>query len=404
MAKFRLRKFKGKVIAVTGSVGKSSTKEAIFTVLNSQFKVKKSDKSMNTDFGLPLSILDIESGYTSFTKWSWFLLKGLYNCLFRDHSDVLLLEFGVDKPRDMNFLLSMVKPDIAVVTSVAPAHFDRGQFKNVEDVFEEKKKIVDALGENGIAVLNIDNPFLEKLAKTRSKKNTITFGKNKDADFYASRIIQSSEGLNFLVHRKEEKYEVKADVLGEFQIYALLPALICAEIMKMDMAAAVMAISRYTLPPGRMSIIPAKEGAVIIDSSYNSSPEALKEALKVLKSAGEGRKVAVLGNMNELGDESRAFHEMIGEIIPEYADELITVGSDAKNFGKNMDEKHFHSFDSAMDAAGFFKDKIKKGDIILVKGSQNNVRLERFVKEFMLEPEKAKELLVRQEMAWEERL
>lgn len=410
MAKFRLRKFKGKIIAVTGSVGKTSTKEAIYSVLNAQYKVKKSEKSMNTDFGLTLTILDIESGFSSAIKWSWLLLKAFYSCMRRDYSEVLLLEFGVDKPRDMDFLLSVVKPDVAVITSVCPVHLGEGQFKDMQDIFDEKKKIVEALKEDGVAVLNIDNPFLEHLAKARGKRGTITFGTNRDAAAFASRIEQSVEGMQFIFHYKDKRYEVKAKMFGEYQVYVLIPALICADIMGMNMEEAIIALGRYSLPPGRMTVIPAKNGATILDSSYNSSPEALREALKVLKITGENRrKVAVLGNMNELGKESEMLHEFIGEIIPSCADELLTVGENAKAFakeaaGKGMEKEHIHTFRTAIEAAEFFQDKIKKDDIILVKGSQNNVYLERFVKVLMANPEEAKRLLVRQEKVWQEKV
>jgi UDP-N-acetylmuramoyl-tripeptide--D-alanyl-D-alanine ligase len=407
MAKFRLRKFKGKIITVTGSLGKTSTKEAVFCVLNSQYKVKKNLKSMNTDFGLLLTILDIDSGFSSVTKWSWFLLKGFFNSFFRDCSEFLLLEFGVDKPADMDFLLSVVKPDIAVFTNVSPVHLADGQFRDLQDIFDEKRKMVDALRDGGVAVLNVDNPFLARLAKERGKKNTMTFGENnEDAQYLISKIAQSVEGISFILNHKDKKYKVEAGVLGAHQTYVLTPALICAEIVGMDVEVAISALKRFSLPPGRMTIIPAKEEAMILDSSYNSSPDALLASLKVLKEvAGDHRKVAVLGSMNELGDKSRSLHEIIGESVPKYVDLLLTVGEEAKLIAKKaeecgMNKKNISVFKTADEAAEFFKDKIKKGDIVLVKGSQNRIHLERFVKELMANPDDADKLLVRQEKVW----
>ncbi|MBI4975423.1 UDP-N-acetylmuramoyl-tripeptide--D-alanyl-D-alanine ligase [Candidatus Peregrinibacteria bacterium] len=428
LAKRRVKRFKGKVIVVTGSVGKTSTKDAIFTILNTQYKVKKSKKSMNTDFGLLLTILDIESGFSSAIKWSWVLVKGLFNSLFRDLSDVWLFEFGVDKPKDMDFLISVVKPDIAVMTNIFPVHLDFGQFKNLQDIFEEKKKIVDALKRNGTAVLNIDNPFLADLAKSRGKREgefaatgrgswqklgnpsdrlTITFSKDDVANYYATNIKLSEAETVFILHHKDKRYEVPFPVLGEYQVYAAMAAIICGELMGISLENSILALQRFSLPAGRMSVIAGKNGSTILDSSYNSSPEALKEALKILKSLGEGkRKIAVLGNMNELGENSRALHHGAGGLVPSCADLLITVGVQAKVMAeaameKGMDEKSVHSFDSATAAADFFTSKIKEGDLILVKGSQNNVRLEKFVKAMMAHPEDAKSVLVRQEKVWE---
>ncbi|MDD3861610.1 MAG: Mur ligase family protein, partial [Candidatus Gracilibacteria bacterium] len=156
----RLRKFKGKVVAITGSIGKTSTKEAIYSVLNSRFKVKATKKSMNSEFGLLLTILDVESGYSSACKWSWLLLRAFYNSLLKDHSEILLLELGVDKPGDMDFLTSVVKPDISIMTNIFPVHMEAGQFDDLQAIFDEKRKIGDNMKEDGVAVLNIYNPFL----------------------------------------------------------------------------------------------------------------------------------------------------------------------------------------------------------------------------------------------------
>ncbi len=407
MAKSRLKKFKGKIIAITGSAGKTSTKEAIYTVLNSQFKVKKSEKNMNTEFGLILTILDIESGFSSAFKWSWLIFKAFYNSFFVEHSEILLLEFGVDKKGDMDELISVVKPDIAVITNIFPVHLEADQFSDLQSIFDEKKKIVEGLNEGGIAILNIDNSFLAHYAKRRGKSHTITFGKDKEASYFAEKIKQSIDGINFVIRHEDKKFEVQAEVLGEHQVYVLMPAIICAEIMRMDLSVALDALKRYSLPPGRMTIIPGKNDSIILDSSYNSSPEALKESLKILKEVGcENRKVAVLGNMNELGDQSKILHEMIGEIIPLYADMLLTVGENAKLFAENSEEHgmkktNIHVFKTATDASDFFQNHIKKNDVVLVKGSQNGVRLERFVKALMENPLDAKNLLVRQDKSWE---
>jgi UDP-N-acetylmuramoyl-tripeptide--D-alanyl-D-alanine ligase len=408
LAKRRLKKFKGKIVAVTGSIGKTSTKEAIFSVLNSQFKVRASKKSMNSEFGLLLTILDIESGFSSAYKWSWLLLKASYNSLIKDYSEILLLELGVDKVGDMDYLTSIVKPDIAIMTNIFPVHMEAEQFDGLQAIFDEKRKIVDNMKPDGIAILNVDNPFLAMFAKKRGVKNAITYGKDVEAMFRADDVKLSEKGVSFIMHFEGKKYEIKSHILGEYQVYVLLPAIICGKLLGMSIEDSAMAIQRYELPPGRMSIIPAINDAVILDSSYNSSPEPLREALKVLKEIGKGkRKVAVLGNMNELGSNSGVLHEQVGEIISDYVDFLITVGDEAKIFadkakGKGMSAENVHSFDTAHEAAEFFKNKIDSNDLVLVKGSQNKVRLEKFIREIMAHPEDAEKLLVRQEKVWKD--
>src|SRR3989339_1515423 len=200
LAKRRMKKFTGKVIAITGSVGKTSTKEAIFAVLNSQFKVSRSQKSMNSEFGLILTILGIESGYSSAYKWTILLFKAFYNSFLKDHSEVLILEYGVDKKGDMDFLLSIVRPDIAVLTNVFPVHMNDDQFKTLDDIYNEKRKLVDGLKEHGVAILNIDNEYCAELAKKRGKKSTITYGKAENADFRATSVQIGRDGLNFILH------------------------------------------------------------------------------------------------------------------------------------------------------------------------------------------------------------
>jgi UDP-N-acetylmuramoyl-tripeptide--D-alanyl-D-alanine ligase len=288
---------------------------------------------------------------------------------------------------------------------------DIGQFEDLESIFNEKRKLVDALKPNGYAILNIDNPYLEGLYKEKKGSRTLTFGVNKDAKYQIGRIEQSIDGIKFSLRHDGKKYEVSSGVLGEHQAYVLTPALICADLMGMDMSLALSAIEKYVLPPGRLTVIPAINDAILLDSSYNSSPAALKESLKVLTAVAEGghRRVAVLGDMNELGSQSRVLHEMIGEIIPKHVDLLLTVGSNAKIFAEKalegkMSQDCVHSFKTSLEASAYFSKHIKKGDVILVKGSQNNVRLERFVKEFMANPEEAPNLLVRQEKFWKSKL
>jgi len=414
----RMKKFKGKVVAVTGSAGKTSTKDAIFAVLNTQFKVRKNDKSMNSEFGLLLTILDIPSGFSSALTWSWLLLKAAFNSLFRDYSEILLLEYGVDKPNDMDFLTSVAKPDVAIMTNIYPVHLDEGQFENIEAIFSEKSKIAHALKANGKLILNTDTPLLYDFAKNFPKKGVITFGKNEEADYLISSPKTSLEGVNFMITHHDIKMQVSAPVVGGYQSYVLTPAIICADLFGIPLQNALNTLTKFRLPPGRMNVIEGINGSTILDGSYNASPEVVKEALKVLKDLGKEvdtglakgekphRRIAVLGNMNELGDDAKTLHEMIGAETKESADMLITVGGNAKligeiALGKGMDEKSVFYFNTALEAADFFKKKIEKEDIILVKGSQNNVRLEKFVKEIMAHPEDSKKLLVRQEKVWE---
>ncbi|MBP7671116.1 UDP-N-acetylmuramoyl-tripeptide--D-alanyl-D-alanine ligase [Candidatus Gracilibacteria bacterium] len=403
LARRRLAKFKGKVIAITGSVGKTSTKEAIFAVLNTQYRVRRNLGSMNSDFGMLLTILDIKSGYNSATKWSWYLLKGFLHSFMRDASEVLVLEMGVDKPGDMDFLTSVVKPDLVVFTNVAGVHLAEGQFKDAKEVYAEKSKLLKALKDSGKALFNLDNAYTKAAYGEFDRERRVGYSALGEADFGVTKVRSSLEGIEFEVVHEEEKLVFRSEVLGRYQVYVLLPAIACGLLLKMSYEQIAEAVSRFKLPPGRMSLIEGIEGAQILDSSYNSSPFALREALGVLEELAEGRrKVAVLGSMNELGEVSQEQHEIIGEICVGKVDLLITVGKEAKWIADKalemgMSPATVFKFSYAKEAAEFFKKHVKSGDLVLVKGSQNRVRLEVFVKELMLEPEKAAEVLVRQD-------
>lgn len=406
LCKRRLKKFRGTVIGVTGSAGKTTTKDAIFTVLNSQFRVKRTKKSMNSEFGLPLTILDIESGFGSAFKWSWLLMKAWVHSFAKEHSEVLLLEFGVDKPGDMDQLLSLVKPDIAVFTGVAPVHMEEGQFATLDEVFKEKRKLVDALKEKGIAVLNMDNEYSAGLAKELGKRKYLGYGIEEQADFQAINITSDEKGLSFDVAFDEQLLRVELPVIGKVNAYAVLAAIVCGKKMNMAMDQIVSALTRFSLPPGRMSLLPGISGIQIIDSSYNSSPASCEIALEVLAEVGgKHRKVAVLGSMNELGEKSELYHRKMGEKAAEVADLLITVGKEGKWIAEEavnsgLSEDMVIITNISKEATEEYKKLIKEGDVVLVKGSQNRIRLERFVKDFMAHPEDAKDLLVRQERVW----
>lgn len=407
-ARRRMGKFKGKVICVTGSIGKTSMKEAIYIVLNSKFRVTRNPGNMNTDFGLPLAILGMESGYSSAITWSYLLVKGFFKSFKKMYSEVLVVETGVDKPGDMDVLMSIVKPDIAVLNMVTPVHLDEGQFGNLDEIFEEKAKLIKALGDEGYAILNIDDERVKRLATGRPKARTITFGVSPEADFKATGMEESLDGIKFNLGAENHRATVALPILGKHNAITVLPAVICGVIMGMTIEEAVGALKRFELPPGRMNLIEgAVEGVSIIDSSYNSSPKACLEALKTLaelKPKTGGRKIAVLGTMNELGADSAKLHHEVGLGIPDCCDILVTVGKGAEVFAEAAAEKgfkHIFKYFTAQEAIDDFKDKIKENDIILVKGSQNNVRLEKFVKAFMKFPEQAGETLARQGKYWQ---
>lgn len=407
-AKRRLQNFKGTIIGVTGSVGKTSTKEAIYTILNTKYKVLRNKGSMNTEFGLPLTVLELDTGWKSIAKWSYLIFRAFFKSFHKMYAEVVIVEMGVDKPGDMDILLSIVRPNIAIIGPVAPVHLDKHQFANVDEVFEEKSKLIKALPEDGIAILFADDEKIAALAKGRAKARTFTFGTSPDADFKATAIEEDVHGIQFHLSTEGHRIDIAAPVLGKHHVNVIMPAIICGMAMKMEMPEILEAMQRFRLPPGRLNLIPGfLPGMTIIDSTYNSSPKSCTEALKTLASLkphGHGRRIAVLGNMNELGENAALLHTEVGRMIPECCDILVTVGDNAGIFADTAEElgmKHVFRFKNVSEVVAEFRKELKEDDIVLVKGSQNNVRLEKFVREIMEFPDQAAELLCRQGKAWE---
>lgn len=403
LAKIKLKKMNAKIIGVTGSVGKTTCKDAIFDVLSKKYRVLKNKKSFNSEFGLPLTILHQDSGFGSAKDWVHILWQGFVRTFFvKDEYDYLILEMGVDKPGDMDFLTSLAKPNIAVITAIKPVHMDDSQFKNTDEIFKEKSKICNGAE---ICLVNCD----DKHISTLKKDNVHTYGKTNHVDYRVANFEQTEEGIEFDVQNNGNSYQFYASLYGEYWTASLMPAIVIGFIEGVGVNDIIDAISEFKLPPGRLSLIEGIKESLILDSSYNANIEAVKESLKVLDFFGKSRnkrRVFIFGNMNELGEYSKKSHEEVGAEVPKYCDLLLTVGGDVR-YGASAANKHgldsskIKSFPSAKEAAKYYKEIMNYGDIILVKGSQNKVRLEIFVKALMKHPEKAKDLLVRQSEKWQ---
>lgn len=403
LVRIKLKRTKPTVIGITGSFGKTTTKEAVYEVLKRKWRVYRNLQSLNTEIGLLLAVLEQPSGFSSPFKWLKILFNACVNALIGRKYDFWVLEYGADKPGDIKHLVSIVKPHVGIITHISCVHSDNNQFKNKEDVFEEKKRLVTCLGREGIAILNANDEFLKKL---NGKLDAQTFWFNQKSGIYADDLKNTHTGFSAIINREKQKIRAHFPVLGTFHIASFLPALLCGVLHGISLAEGIHALQNFKLPPGRMSIIPAKYGALILDSSYNASPETVKNALEVLKDFPAKRRIAVLGNMNELGNYAEKAHCEVAESIGNWLDMLVTVGDMAKVAAETALKNGFPAarikiLSSAREAGEFLmKNGITEGDVILFKGSQNKVRLERAVKILMAHPQDAKTLLCRQEPAW----
>ncbi len=406
LAKHKLRKVNPKIVGITGSAGKTSAKEAIASVLGKQYAVKKSAGNLNSEFGVALTILDQKSAYSSVLGWASVLLKGLLNVLAKEENpyDILVMELGVDAPGDMDPILEVLKPDVMVFLNVKNMHRGEGQFANRKAIFEEKSKTCYSVPKTGWVVLNMDDNFVKQL-QDKLPASTVTIGSSEDCDLRASDVKSTREGLQFTLSYEDKNVPVRLpNVLGACHVSLILSAIAVGFIHGMPWNKIDAALQEFRLPAGRMNPIDGANDSLIIDSSYNAAPDTMEAALDVLD-LFSGRKIAALGTMNELGELAETSHLSIGKRAAEVADLLIAVGEHAKYMVEGaqragMSSSMIHQFRNSKEAGQFLVEILESHDVVLAKGSQDSVRMERLVKLCMKEPEQARHFLVRQEPYW----
>lgn len=410
-AKMLLRRTNPTIIAITGSVGKTSVKDAVYAVLKDTTHVRKSEKSYNSDIGVPLSVLGLPNAWNNPLHWLKNIIDGALLAIHPTHyPKLLILEMGVDRPGDMDKLTAWIKPDIVVLTRFPdiPVHVEF--FSTPEAVIEEKTKLVHALKPDGVLIYNQDDEKVVAVAKSIRQK-TIGYSRYSLSSFTASgdRIVYENgeaTGFEFILTHESEAVTMRVQgSLGAQQSYNYAAATAVASLFGVGITSCAEALFQHMPPQGRMRIIRGIKHTLLIDDTYNSSPIASEQALKTLgELRGVKRKIAVLGDMMELGQFSIREHERIGILVAQYADVLVTVGVRARGYSKGameagMNPKYIFEYDDALRAGSEIQTFIKEGDVLLVKGSQS-IRAERFVEELMLEPERAEELLVRQSKEW----
>lgn len=402
-ARWALRRWHARVVGITGSVGKSSIKEAIATVLENKYRIHKSAKSYNSEIGLSLAVLGLATAWRSWRGWVRNVIHGLQAVYIKHPPEILVLEMGVDRPKDMDRLLRIVRPDIAVISAIGeiPVHVEF--FSDIEDVVREKSKLARQLSTSGWVVLNADDPIVHDI-QNKTNASVLTYGFSADADLLASNYKISEDGIALKVDYKGASVPVRLhEMYGRQQAYAALAAMATATLFDMNLIEAAQALHHYKSPPGRLHRIEGIKRSVILDDTYNASPLAVAAALDVLRELPANRKIVVFGDMLELGRYAIEAHQNIGKRAV-FADYCITIGPRAK-FTKDaaidvgMKQEQALWFPTVSEALLTIKPLIEEGDLILVKGSQS-MRMEKVIEEIMAHPEQASELLCRQDEYW----
>jgi UDP-N-acetylmuramoyl-tripeptide--D-alanyl-D-alanine ligase len=411
-ARILLARKKPKIIGVTGNVGKTSAKDAIYTVISHHVRARKSEKSFNSDIGVPLTILGLPNAWGSLLGWCITLVEGLFIAVFsREYPQWLVIEMGVDRPGDMKRLAELVKPDIVVLTRFpdVPVHIE--YFKTPEAVIKEKMELVYALSGEGVVIYNNDDANI-RTALEGIPQQCIGFGSHLPAPYTASKgqitydENMAPSGYTYTITHGAERVEVKiVGSLGLHNAYTSGAAFAVAGALGMSLTDAAEACKTHTTPRGRMRLIPGASGATLIDDTYNASPLAMTEGIHALHEIDHAkRRIAVLGDMLELGRYSVKEHEKIGRLVVGKVDALMTVGVRAKSIAEmaresGMKDTRILEANDAETAASGLRDLIKAGDVVYIKGSQG-MRMEKIVKALMREPKQASELLVRQDEMW----
>lgn len=340
-----------KVVGITGSVGKTTTKELISEVLSQHYKVLKTAGNMNNEIGLPLTVLKADASY-----------------------DVAVLEMGFYVPGEIFQLCDIAHPQIGVITNVGMVHAERAG--SMEIIAQGKSELVQALPENGTAILNYDDPYVRPM-KDVTKAKVFYYGLDPQADLWADEIESFGlEGIRFCLHYGIEKYFLRIPLIGRHSVHTALRAAAVGKVLGMSWTEIFRGLN-YGQSNLRMNVIRSAGGALLIDDTYNASPESTLAALNLLNEM-KGRKVAILGDMRELGQYEKSGHRMVGNRAVEVCDELIAVGPAAKmiaeeyriSLGKSRPCKWVASAEEAVEYIRENRNFDEK-DVILVKGSRS---------------------------------
>lgn len=413
LAKRVVARYQPIVIGITGSVGKTTAKEAIYAVLSRKFWVRKNEENYNNEFGVPLSVLGIDPSLSTanVSPSHWirvfnFLPKILeaawmaFAPIKVKYPKFLVLELAASKPGDIKYLIDIVYPQIGVVTAVGevPVHVEF--YASPEAVAKEKSNLIRALLSDGLAVLNYDDQTVLDM-KEVAKTKVMTFGFAKEADirvsdvayFAADKRQSAIGGLSFKLGYAGSFVPARINgLVGTHQIYGFLAATAVGLHFGMNLVEISDAFERIDLPHHRMNLVRGIKNTALIDDTYNASPLSMHAALDALRDfararealGSNGRRIAVLGDMRELGKYEVGAHKAIGNLAGERCDILITVGAAAKiisdSAANQMPKENIMSFNTSDEAKLKVQEIIQEGDVVLVKGSRA-MKMEKIVEE-----------------------
>lgn len=345
LAKYKRSLYNIPVIAVTGSVGKTSTKDIIANVLGQKYKVLKTEGNMNNHIGLPMTLLKL-----------------------KDHTAVVV-EMGMNHFGEISLLTNIAKPTGCVITNIGTSHI--GNLGSRENILKAKLEILEGLDKNGFVLINNDNDLLHEWAKKEKRYKIYTYGLENNSTYMAKKITILENSSEFEINGIKGNVPIG----GIHFVYNSVCAFAIGDILNVGKEKIIKGISEFKLTAKRMDIEIIKNNIKVINDSYNASYDSMKAALEVVKNTSAQRKIAILGDMLELGEYAKELHEKVGEeVVKNKIDILITIGDNAKNIAnkaKELKMENVYMFDGIEEAIEYIKKTIKCGDLILLKASNS---------------------------------
>lgn len=354
IARFWRRKLNLRVIGITGSVGKSTTKEVVAEVLGMRYRTLKSPGNLNNEIGLPLTILKLGSGY-----------------------ERAVLEMGFYVPGEIQFLCDIALPQIGVVSNVGTVHAERAGSQ--EAIAKGKSELVQALPEDGVAILNFDDPWVRKMEE-KTKARVFFYGLSPEADLWADQIEGLGlEGIRFRLHYKHETVHARIPMIGRHSVHTALRAAAVGLNDSLTWQEIFEGLSQGHAQL-RLVAVRSRTGALILDDTYNASPESMLAALNLLDEM-DGRKIAVLGDMLELGPYEKQGHELVGMRAAQVAKMLITLGPRAHIIADaarraGMKASNILEFEELEPIVEWLNNNLSSKESVLIKGS-HGLRMDR---------------------------
>ncbi len=356
LARFWRRKLNIRVIGITGSVGKSTTKELVAEVLEQRYRTLKNPGNLNNEIGLPISLLRLSEGHQS-----------------------AVLEMGFYVPGEIAFLCDLALPQVGVITNIGTVHAERAGSQ--EAIARGKAELVESLPPDGVAILNYDDPLVREMA-AKTQARVFFYGLDQQADLWADEVVGLGlDGIRFQLHYRGETLTLRVPLIGRHSVHTALRAAAVGLVEGLTWQEIISGL-RSGNTQLRLVAVRTESGALLLDDTYNASPQSTLAALNLLEEL-DGRKIAVLGDMLELGPYEVRGHELVGLRAAEVVDELVTIGElggiiARAAFKSGLAETSITQLETTQQAISYLKPKLGSEDVVLVKGSRG-MQMDRIV-------------------------